>query len=112
MAYGLDFKSALGQSIYSVTSQTWSQVEYFTKAEGDTSTTTKNYSYLPSGVTLRVAILFTDTLLPDDEQPLIPTINISGTTVTVTGTDTSTTNSVSGTITQKSQACLILVLAK
>ena len=83
MAYGLDIKSNLGNSIYSVTSQTWNQVEYFTKAEGDTSTTTKNYSYLPSGATLRVAILFTDTTLPDDEQPLIPTINISGTTVTV-----------------------------
>ena len=66
MAYGLDIKSTLGQSIYSVTSQTWSQVEYFTKAEGDTSTTTKNYSYLPSGVTLRVAILFTDTTLQDN----------------------------------------------
>ena len=112
MAYGLDIKSILGQSIYSVTSQTWNQVEYFTKAEGDTSTTTKDYSYLPSGSTLRVAILFTDTTLPDDEQPLIPTIGISGTTVTVTGTDTSTTNSVSGSITQKSQACLILVLAQ
>ena len=112
MAFGLDIKSTLGQSIYSVTSQTWNQVEYFTKAEGDTSTTTKDYSFLPSGATLRVAILFSDTTLPDDEQPLIPTINISGTTVTVTGTDTSTSNSVSGTITQKSQACLILVLAQ
>ena len=112
MAYGLDIKNTSGSSVYSVTSQTWNQVEYFTKAEGDTATTTKDYSYLPSGSTLRVAILFTDTTLPDDEQPLIPTIGISGTTVTVTGTSTSTTNSVSGTITQKSQACLILVLAQ
>ena len=108
----MDFKNVSGQSIYSVTSQTWNQVEYFTKAEGDTSTTTKSYSYLPSGSTLKVAILFSDTTLPDDEQPLIPTINVSGTTVTVTGTNTSTSNSVSGTITQKSQACLILVLAQ
>ena len=112
MSFGLNIKNTSGTSIYSVTSQTWNQVEYFTKAEGDTATTTKNYSYLPSGSTLRVAILFTDTTLPDDEQPLIPTISISGTTVTVTGTNTSTTNSVSGTITQKSQACLILVLAQ
>ena len=62
MAYGLDIKNTSGSSIYSVTSQTWNQVEYFTKAEGDTATTTKDYSYLPSGSTLRVAILFTFTL--------------------------------------------------
>ena len=35
MAYGLDIRNTSGTSIYSVTSQTWNQVEYFTKAEGD-----------------------------------------------------------------------------
>ena len=109
MAYGLSIFDTNASNVFTVTDQTWLQVDYF--FVGDGQSVTKSFSGLPSGVTLQTAIVFVNTP-PIDEQFRTPTISISGTTVTVTGLNTSASSSVSGSYTVQSGGAYILVLAK
>ena len=109
MAYGLSIFDTNASNVFTVTDQTWLQIDYFFVGAGQS--VTKNFTGLPSGITLQTAVIFVNTP-PINSQFRNPTISISGTTVTVTGIQTSASSSVSGTYTVQSGGAYILVLAK
>ena len=108
MAYGLQIKESAG-TVFTLDDTTLLQVDFFAVQQGQSIT--KNFSFLPVGVTLSTAIVFVNQP-PQNEQFVLPTVSISGTTLTVTGINSSTSSNVSGTITIQSGTVFVLVFAK
>ena len=108
MSFGLQIKEPAG-TVFSLDDTTLLQVDFFAVQQGQS--VTKNFSFLPSGATLSTAIVFLNQP-PQDEQFVLPTVSISGTTMTVTGINSSSTTNVSGTFTIQSGTVFVLVFAK
>ena len=108
MSFGLQIKEPAG-TVFSLDDTTLLQVDFFAVQQGQS--VTKNFNFLPSGATLSTAIVFVNQP-PLDEQFVLPTVSISGTTLTVTGINSSSSTSVSGTFTIQSGTVFVLVFAK
>ena len=108
MSFGLQIKEPAG-TVFSHEDTTLLQVDFFAVKQGQS--VTKNFSFLPSGATLSTAIVFLNQP-PQDEQFVLPTVSISGTTMTVTGINSSSSTNVSGTFTIQSGTVFVLVFAK
>ena len=108
MSFGLQIKEPAG-TVFSLDDSTLLQVDFFAVQQGQS--VTKNFNFLPSGATLSTAIVFVNQP-PLDEQFVLPTVSISGTTLTVTGINSSSSTSVSGTFTIQSGTVFVLVFAK
>lgn len=108
MSFGLQIKEPAG-TVFSLDDTTLLQVDFFAVQQGQS--VTKNFSFLPSGATLSTAIVFLNQP-PQDEQFVLPTVSISGTTMTVTGINSSSSTNVSGTFTIQSGTVFVLVFAK
>ena len=108
MSFGLQIKEPAG-TVFSLDDTTLLQVDFFAVQQGQS--VTKNFSFLPSGATLSTAIVFLNQP-PQDEQFVLPTVSISGTTMTVTGINSSSSSNVSGTFTIQSGTVFVLVFAK
>ena len=108
MSFGLQIKEPAG-TVFSLDDTTLLQVYFFAVQQGQS--VTKNFSFLPSGATLSTAIVFLNQP-PQDEQFVLPTVSISGTTMTVTGINSSSSTNVSGTFTIQSGTVFVLVFAK
>lgn len=108
MSFGLQIKEPAG-TVFSLDDTTLLQVDFFAIQQGQS--VTKNFSFLPSGATLSTAIVFLNQP-PQDEQFVLPTVSISGTTMTVTGINSSSSTNVSGTFTIQSGTVFVLVFAK
>lgn len=108
MSFGLQIKEPAG-TVFSLDDTTLLQVDFFAVQQGQS--VTKNFSFLPSGATLSTAIVFLNQP-PQDEQFVLPTVSVSGTTMTVTGINSSSSTTVSGTFTIQSGTVFVLVFAK
>ena len=108
MSFGLQIKEPAG-TVFSLDDTTLLQVDFFAVQQGQS--VTKNFSFLPLGATLSTAIVFLNQP-PQDEQFVLPTVSISGTTMTVTGINSSSSTNVSGTFTIQSGTVFVLVFAK
>lgn len=108
MSFGLQIKEPAG-TVFSLDDSTLLQVDFFAVQQGQS--VTKNFNFLPSGATLSTAIVFVNQP-PLDEQFVLPTVSISGTTLTVTGINSSSSTTVSGTFTIQSGTVFVLVFAK
>ena len=108
MSFGLQIKEPAG-TVVSLDDSTLLQVDFFAVQQGQS--VTKNFNFLPSGATLSTAIVFVNQP-PLDEQFVLPTVSISGTTLTVTGINSSSSTTVSGTFTIQSGTVFVLVFAK
>ena len=108
MSFGLQIKEPAG-TVFSLDDSTLLQVDFFAVQQGQA--VTKNFNFLPSGATLSTAIVFVNHP-PLDEQFVLPTVSISGTTLTVTGINSSSSTTVSGTFTIQSGTVFVLVFAK
>ena len=108
MSFGFAVKDG-AQTSFTMTDSTLLQVDFFSVGQGQT--VTKNFSFLPSGATLQTAVVFVNQP-PTNEQFVLPTISISGTTLTVTGINSSASTSVSGSFTIQSGTVFVLVFAK
>ena len=108
MSFGLQIKEPAG-TVFSLDASTLLQVDFFAVQQGQS--VTKNFNFLPSGATLSTAIVFVNQP-PLDEQFVLPTVSISGTTLTVTGINSSSSTTVSGTFTIQSGTVFVLVFAK
>tara|TARA_R100000734_G_C3252350_1_gene53508 strand:+ start:54 stop:380 length:327 start_codon:yes stop_codon:yes gene_type:complete len=108
MSFGLQIKEPAG-TVFDLDDTTLLQVDFFAVQQGQS--VTKNFSFLPSGATLSTAIVFLNQP-PQDEQFVLPTVSISGTTMTVTGINSSSSTNVSGTFTIQSGTVFVLVFAK
>ena len=108
MSFGLQIKEPAG-TVFSLDDSTLLQVDFFAVQQGQS--VTKNFSFLPSGATLSTAIVFLNQP-PQDEQFVLPTVSVSGTTMTVTGINSSSSTTVSGTFTIQSGTVFVLVFAK
>ena len=108
MSFGLQIKEPAG-TVFSLDDTTLLQVDFFAVQQGQS--VTKNFNFLPSGATLSTAIVFVNQP-PLDEQFVLPTVSISGTTLTVTGINSSSSTTVSGTFTIQSGTVFVLVFAK
>lgn len=109
MTTGLRLNDSLGGEVFTLDDTTLLQVDFFTVQEGQS--VTKNFNFLPSGATLSTAIVFVNQP-PQNEQFVLPTVSISGTTLTVTGINSTGSSSVSGSYTIQSGTILVLVFAK
>ena len=109
MTAGLIINNELGQPVFSVDDTTILQVDFFEVQQGQS--VTKNFNFLPAGAVLSTAVVFVNQP-PLNEQFVLPTVTISGTTLTVTGINSSGSTSVSGTYTIQSGTILVLVFAK
>ena len=108
MSFGLQIKEPAG-TVFSLDDTTLLQVDFFAVQQGQS--VTKNFNFLPSGATLSTPIVIVKQP-PLDEQFEIPTVSISGTTLTVTGINSSSSTTVSGTFTIQSGTVFVLVFAK
>jgi hypothetical protein len=108
MSFGLQIKEPAG-TVFDLDDTTLLQVDFFAVQQGQSIT--KNFSFLPSGATLSTAIVFLNQP-PQDEQFVLPTISISGTSMTVTGINSSSSTNVSGSFTVQSGTVFVLVFAK
>jgi hypothetical protein len=109
MSVGLQVRNASSQPVFTLDDTTLLQVDFFPVLEGQS--VTKSFSFLPAGVTISTAIVFVNQP-PLDEQFVLPTVSVSGTTVTVTGINSSGSTTVSGTYTIQSGTVYVLVFAK
>jgi hypothetical protein len=109
MTAGLRLKDSAGGDVFTLDDTTLLQVDFFTVQQGQS--VTKNFNYLPTGAVISTAIVFVNQP-PLNEQFVLPTVTISGTTVTVTGINSSGSSSVSGSYTIQSGTILVLVFAK
>lgn len=109
MSIGLRLNDSSGGEVFTLDDTTLLQVDFFAVQQGQS--VTKDFSFLPSGATLSTAIVFVNQP-PQDEQFVLPTVSISGTTLTVTGINSSGSTSVSGSYTIQSGTILVLVFAK
>ena len=109
MSVGLQLRNASSQPVFTLDDTTLLQVDFFPVLEGQS--VTKSFSFLPTGATISTAIVFLNQP-PLDEQFVLPTVSISGTTVTVTGINSSGSTTVSGTYTIQSGTVYVLVFAK
>jgi len=109
MTTGLRLNDSLGGEVFTLDDTTLLQVDFFTVQEGQS--VTKYFNFLPSGVVISTAIVFVNQP-PQDEQFVLPTVSISGTTLTVTGINSTGSSSVSGSYTIQSGTILVLVFAK
>jgi len=109
MTTGLRLNDSLGGEVFTLDDTTLLQVDFFAVQEGQS--VTKNFNFLPSGVVISTAIVFVNQP-PQDEQFVLPTVSISGTTLTVTGINSTGSSSVSGSYTIQSGTILVLVFAK
>jgi len=109
MTAGLRINNELGQPVFSVDDTTILQVDFFEVQQGQS--VTKNFNFLPAGAVLSTAVVFVNQP-PLNEQFVLPTVTISGTTLTVTGINSTGSTSVSGTYTIQSGTILVLVFAK
>jgi hypothetical protein len=109
MAVGFQLRNASSGTVLTLDDSTLLQVDFFEVPQGQS--VTKNFSFLPSGATLSTAIVFVNQP-PLNEQFVLPTVSISGTTLTVTGINSSASTSVSGTYTIQSGTVFVLVFAK
>ena len=108
MSFGLQIKEPAG-TVFSLDDSTLLQVDFFAVQQGQS--VTKNFNFLPSGATLSTAIVFVNQP-PLDELFVLPTVSISGTTLTVTGINSSSSSTFSGTFTIQSGTVFVLVFAK
>ncbi len=109
MTTGLRLNDSSGGEVFTLDDTTLLQVDFFTVQQGQS--VTKNFNFLPSGATLSTAIVFVNQP-PQNEQFVLPTVSISGTTLTVTGINSSGSTNVSGSYTIQSGTILVLVFAK
>ena len=109
MAVGFQLRDASSTPVFTLDDSTLLQVDFFEVQQGQS--VTKNFNFLPSGATLSTAIVFVNQP-PLDEQFVLPTVSISGTTLTVTGINSSASTTVSGTYTIQSGTVFVLVFAK
>lgn len=109
MSVGLRLNDSSGGEVFTLDDTTLLQVDFFAVQQGQS--VTKNFSFLPSGATLSTAIVFVNQP-PQDEQFVLPTVSISGTSLTVTGINSTGSTSVSGSYTIQSGTILVLVFAK
>jgi hypothetical protein len=109
MTTGLRLNDSSGGEVFTLDDTTLLQVDFFTVQQGQS--VTKSFSFLPSGAVLSTAIVFVNQP-PQNEQFVLPTVSISGTTLTVTGINSSGSTSVSGSYTIQSGTILVLVFAK
>ena len=109
MSVGLRLNNSSGGEVFTLDDTTLLQVDFFAVQQGQS--VTKNFSFLPSGATLSTAIVFVNQP-PQDEQFVLPTVSISGTSLTVTGINSTGSTSVSGSYTIQSGTILVLVFAK
>jgi hypothetical protein len=109
MAVGFQLRNASSTPVFTLDDSTLLQVDFFEVPQGQS--VTKSFSFLPSGATISTAIVFVNQP-PLNEQFVLPTVSISGTTVTVTGINSSGSTAVSGTYTIKSGTVYVLVFAK
>ena len=109
MSIGLRLNDSSGGEVFTLDDTTLLQVDFFAVQQGQS--VTKNFSFLPSGATLSTAIVFVNQP-PQDEQFVLPTVSISGTSLTVTGINSTGSTSVSGSYTIQSGTILVLVFAK
>jgi len=109
MTTGLRLNDNLGGEVFTLDDSTLLQVDFFAVQEGQS--VTKNFNFLPAGVVISTAIVFVNQP-PQDEQFVLPTVSISGTTLTVTGINSTGSSSVSGSYTIQSGTILVLVFAK
>ena len=109
MTAGLIINNELGQPVFSVDDTTILQVDFFEVQQGQS--VTKNFNFLPAGAILSTAVVFVNQP-PLNEQFVLPTVTISGTTLTVTGINSSGSTAISGTYTIQSGTILVLVFAK
>jgi len=109
MATGFQLRNASSTPVFTLDDSTLLQVDFFPVLEGQS--VTKSFSFLPTGATISTAIVFLNQP-PLDEQFVLPTVSISGTTVTVTGINSSGSTTVSGTYTIQSGTVYVLVFAK
>ena len=109
MTTGLRLNDSSGGEVFTLDDTTLLQVDFFTVQQGQS--VTKSFSFLPAGAVLSTAIVFVNQP-PQNEQFVLPTVSISGTTLTVTGINSSGSTSVSGSYTIQSGTILVLVFAK
>lgn len=109
MTTGLRLNDSAGGEIFTLDDTTLLQVDFFEVAQGQS--VTKNFTFLPAGAVISTAIVFVNQP-PQNEQFVLPTVSISGTTLTVTGINSSGSSTVSGTYTIQSGTILVLVFAK
>jgi len=109
MAVGFQLRNTLSTPVFTLDDSTLLQVDFFEVQQGQS--VTKNFTFLPSGATLSTAIVFVNQP-PLNEQFVLPTVSISGTTLTVTGINSSASTTVSGTYTIQSGTVFVLVFAK
>tara|TARA_R110000822_G_scaffold92025_2_gene211918 strand:+ start:441 stop:770 length:330 start_codon:yes stop_codon:yes gene_type:complete len=109
MAVGFQLRNASSGTVFTLDDSTLLQVDFFEVLAGQS--VTKSFSFLPSGATLSTAIVFVNQP-PQNEQFVLPTVSISGTTLTATGINSSGSTTVSGTYTIQSGTVYVLVFAK
>ena len=105
MAVGFQLRNASSGTVFTLNDSTLLQVDFFEVLAGQS--VTKSFSFLPSGA----AIVFVNQP-PQNEQFVLPTVSISGTTLTATGINSSGSTTVSGTYTIQSGTVYVLVFAK